>query len=96
MNFSVTFKLSDKSRERSSSSKNFAELRSRLFSKRSIVAEKYKGERYNFEKSNFRMTNILNLKINERSNVERPNLRVTTIENENSEDKASKFIYIKG
>ena len=42
------------------------------------------------------MANISNLKINERSNVERPNLQVTTIENENWEDKASKFIYIKG
>ena len=36
------------------------------------------------------------MKINERSNVKQPNLRVTTIENESSEDKASKFIYIKG
>ena len=35
------------------------------------------------------------MKMNERSNVERPNLRVTTIENENWEDKPSKFIYIK-
>ena len=42
------------------------------------------------------MAKISNLKINERSNVERPNLRVTTIENENSEDNASKFIYIRG
>ena len=42
------------------------------------------------------MANILNLKINERSNVERPNLRVATSENENWEEKESKFIYIKG
>ena len=41
------------------------------------------------------MADISNLKINERSNVEQPNLRVTTIDNENGEDKASKFIYIK-
>ena len=42
------------------------------------------------------MANISNLKINERSNVELPNLQVTTIENENWEDKVSKFIHIKG
>ena len=54
------------------------------------------SEGQNFEQLNFRMANISNLKINERLNVERPNLRVTTIENENREDKASKFIYIKG
>ena len=42
------------------------------------------------------MANISNLKINERSNVKRLNLRITTIENENSKDKASKFIYITG
>ena len=41
------------------------------------------------------MADIMNLKINERSNVEQPNLRVTTIDNENWEDEASKFIYIK-
>ena len=35
------------------------------------------------------------MKINERLNVEQPNLRVITIKNENWEDKASKFIYIK-
>ena len=40
------------------------------------------------------MANISNLKINDRSNVERPNLRITTIENENWDVKASKFIYI--
>ena len=42
------------------------------------------------------MANISNLKINEPSNVERPNLRITTTENENWEDKPSKFIYVKG
>ena len=36
------------------------------------------------------------MKINERSNVELPNLRVTAIENKNWEDKAPKFINIKG
>ena len=53
------------------------------------------GEGLNSEQSNFRMANISNLKINESSNVERPNWRVTTVENENWEDKASKFIYFK-
>ena len=42
------------------------------------------------------MANISNFKINERSNVEMPNLRLTTLENENWEEKKSKFIYIKG
>ena len=42
------------------------------------------------------MAKISNLKINERSNVERTNLRVTTLENENWEEKESKFINIKG
>ena len=42
------------------------------------------------------MANISSLKFNERSNVEQSNLRVTTIEIENWEDKASKFIYIEG
>ena len=37
------------------------------------------------------MANVSDLEINERSNVERANLRVATIENENWEDKASKF-----
>ena len=41
------------------------------------------------------MADVSNLKINDHSNVERLNLRVTT-ENENWEDKTSKFIYIKG
>ena len=50
------------------------------------------GWRLKYEQSNFRMANISNLKINERWNVVRLNLRVTTIENKNSEDKASKFI----
>ena len=42
------------------------------------------------------MADISNLKINERSNIEQLNLRVTTIENENWEDKALKFIYLEG
>ena len=42
LNFSVTFNLPDKSRERGSSSQNSGELRSRLFSKISIVAEKFR------------------------------------------------------
>ena len=38
-----------------------------------------------------------NLGINERLNVEQPNLRESLrIENENCEDNALKFIYIKG
>ena len=41
LNFSIPFDLSDESRERSSLSYNFAEPRSRLFSKRSTVAEKF-------------------------------------------------------
>ena len=42
LNFFVTFNLPDGSRERSSSSKSSAELQSRIFSKRSIVAKKFK------------------------------------------------------
>ena len=42
LNFFVTFNLSDKSRGRSSSSKNSPELRSHFFSKISIVAEKFR------------------------------------------------------
>ena len=42
LNFYITFDLSDESRERSSPSNNSAELRSRLFSKRSTVAEKFR------------------------------------------------------
>ena len=42
LNFCVTFDLSDESRERSSPSNNSAELRFRLFSKRSTVAEKFR------------------------------------------------------
>ena len=40
LNFSVTIGLSDKSREYCFPSKNSAEVRCHLFSKRSIVAEK--------------------------------------------------------
>ena len=42
LNFCVTFDLSDESRELSSPSNNSTELRSRLFSKRPIVAEKFR------------------------------------------------------
>ena len=45
----------------------------------------------NFEQSNFRITKISNLKINEPSYREEPNLRATTLENENWEEKESKF-----
>ena len=42
------------------------------------------------------MANVSNLKINERLNGDGPNLWVTKIENKNWEDKAPKYIYIKG
>ena len=40
LNFSVTFNLSNKNGEHCSSSKNCAKLRSRVFSKKSIVVDK--------------------------------------------------------
>ena len=45
LNFSVTFNFSNNNPERSSPSKNSAELRFRLFSKRSIVAKKLRVAR---------------------------------------------------
>ena len=57
---------------------------------------KFPVEKISWNSYKGKVANVSNLKNNKLSNVEQPNFGVTEVENKNWDDKASKFIYIKG